>query len=290
MENFRPGAIARLGLGYEAVAKINPQVVYCSISGFGQSGPMSDRAAYAPVAHAVSGVDMMLSRQIDPDAPPLDNRLMIADVQAGHHAFAAIQTALVHRLRHGVGSHVDVTMAEGMMGLVGMQFQQTQGGVDYSTSGFPWFQTLDGYVNIPLVSPSTFRLACKVIGRDAWAADPAYASFAGMAAHREEIRAAISAWTAARTSEDCDATMNAAGAPCAIYYMPDERCWSIRTSWRGAPSPRSRRRRAASRCSIRRSRSAVRPPRPCRSSRNWGRTPARCSPSGWAATKPRSTD
>jgi len=222
VENFRPGVMARLGLDYPAVAKINAQVVYCSISGFGQSGPLSDRAAYAPVAHAFSGVDMILSRQVDPAAPPLDNRLMIADIQAGHHAFAAVQTALVHRLRHGVGSHVDVTMAEGMMGLVGMQFQQTQGGVDYSTAGFPWFQTLDGYVNIPLVSPNTFRLACKVVGRDAWAADPEYASFAGMAAHREEIRAAISAWTAARTSEDCDAIMNAAGAPCAIYYMPDE--------------------------------------------------------------------
>jgi len=222
VENFRPGAMARLGLGYEAAAKINPKVVYCSISGFGQSGPLSDRAAYAPVAHAFSGVDMMLSRQIDPDAPPLDNRLMIADVQAGHHAFAAIQTALLHRLRHGVGSHVDVTMAEGMMGLVGMQFQQTQGGLNYQTAGFPWFRTRDGYVNIPLVSPNTFRCACKVIGREDWAADPGYASFAGMAVHREEIRAAILAWTEARTSEDCDATMNAAGAPCAIYYTPDE--------------------------------------------------------------------
>ena len=222
VENFRPGAMARLGLDYEAVAKVNPRVVYCSISGFGQSGPLSDRAAYAPVAHAFSGVDMILSRQIDPDAPPLDNRLMIADVQAGHHAFAAIQTALVHRLRHGVGSHVDVSMAEGMMGLVGMQFQQAQGGLDYGTAGFPWFRTLDGYVNIPLVSPNTFRLACKVIGREAWAADPDYASFAGMAVHREEIRAAIAEWTAARTSADCDAGMNAAGAPCAVYHMPHD--------------------------------------------------------------------
>src|SRR5579859_1989819 len=222
VENFRPGVMARLGLGYAAAAKINPQLVYCSISGFGQSGPLSDRAAYAPVAHAFSGLDMMLSRMVDADAPPLDNRLMIADVLAGQQAFAAIQTALVHRLRHRVGSHVDVTMAEGMMGLVGMQFQQSQGGQGYGAAGFPWFRTLDGYVNIPLVSPNTFRLACKVIGREDWAADPGYASFAGMAVHREEIRAAISAWTAARTSEDCDATMNAAGAPCAIYYTPDE--------------------------------------------------------------------
>ena len=222
VENFRPGVMARLGLDYPAAAEINPQVVYCSISGFGQSGPLSDRAAYAPVAHAFSGVDMMLSRMVDATAPPLDNRLMIADIQAGHHAFAAIQTALVHRLRHGVGSHVDVTMAEGMMGLVGMQFQQTQGGVDYSTAGFPRFPTLDGYVNIPLVSPNTFRLACKVIGREDWAADPEYASIPGMATHREEIRAAISEWTAARSSEDCDRLMNAVGVPCAIYYTPDE--------------------------------------------------------------------
>jgi crotonobetainyl-CoA:carnitine CoA-transferase CaiB-like acyl-CoA transferase len=222
VENFRPGVMDRLELGYQSVAALNPKVVYCSISGFGQSGPLSDRAAYAPVAHAFSGVDMMLSRTVAPDAPPFDNRLMIADIQAGHHAFAAIQTALLHRLRHGAGSHVDVTMAEGMMGLVGMQFQQAQGGLDYSTAGFPWFRTLDGYVNIPLVSPNTFRCACRVIGREDWAADPDYASFAGMTAHREEIRAAVSAWTEAHTSVDCDAAMNAAGAPCAIYYTPDE--------------------------------------------------------------------
>ena len=222
VENFRPGAMARLGLGYEAVVKINPEVIYCSISGFGQSGPLSDRAAYAPVAHAFSGVDMMLSRLVDPDAPPLDNRLMIADIQAGHHAFAAIQTALVHRLRHGAGSHVDVTMAEGMMSLVGMQLQQAQSGADYANSGFPRYRTLDGYVNIPLVSPNTFRLACKVIGRDDWLADPDYLSMSGIAAHREDIRAAIAEWAAARTRDDCDEIMNAAGVPCAIYYMPHE--------------------------------------------------------------------
>ncbi|MDP3174992.1 MAG: CoA transferase, partial [Phenylobacterium sp.] len=75
--------MARLGLDYETVSKINPKAVYCSISGFGQTGPLSQRAAYAPVAHAFSGFDMMLSRLPDREAPPPDNRVMIADIVAG---------------------------------------------------------------------------------------------------------------------------------------------------------------------------------------------------------------
>lgn len=222
VENFRPGAMAKLGLGYDVAKAINPKVVYCSISGFGQTGPLSSRAAYAPVAHAFSGFDMMLSRMADSEAPPLFNRVMIADVLAGTNGFAAIQTALLHRLRNGEGSHVDVTMTEGMMSLVGMQMQIAQTTRDYLSPAHPPYKTSDGYVNLPVVSVPTYRAAYELIGRDDWLADPAMSTLAGIAERRQEVFKAIGDWCATRTSEECDRLATAANVPSAIYLMPHE--------------------------------------------------------------------
>ncbi|MDP3493692.1 MAG: CoA transferase [Hyphomonadaceae bacterium] len=223
VENFRPGVMARLGLGYDLVSKTNPKLIYASISGFGQYGPLSDRAAYAPVAHAYSSFDMMLSRSVDPTAPPLDNRVMIADILAGANGFAAIQTALVHRLRHGMGSYVDITMAEGMMHLVGMQLQFAQADPSLTlTAHYPAYKTLDGYVSIPLVSTNTFRLLFQVMEREDWLADTALRTSEGLALRKSEIYENIAHWTATRTSQECDRLMTAAGVPCAIYLMPEE--------------------------------------------------------------------
>lgn len=222
VENFRPGAMERLGLDYATISSAHPQIVYCSISGFGQSGPLAQRAAYAPVAHAFSGFDMLMSRIDDPEAPPVDNRVMTADVVVGLYGFAAIQAALVHQMRHGKGSHVDVSMAEGMMSLVGTFFQSIQRSATYTGPLHPSYKTLDGYVAIPIVSPKTYRLAYKAIGRDDWYADPDYSSFDGIRRHKEEVYAEIARWTATRTSGEVDAHMTAADVPCAIHYMPHE--------------------------------------------------------------------
>lgn len=222
VENFRPGAMARLGLDYATVSKAHPKLIYCSVSGFGQTGPLSQRPAYAPVAHAFSGFDMMMSRLAVQDAPPPDNRVMSADVLAGVYAFSAIQTALVHRFLHGEGSHVDVTMIEGMMSLAGTYFQTIQRDATYSGRDFPAYKTLDGYVNLPLVSINTYRQAYKAIGREDWLSNPEFLTIAGVKEHGAEIQEAIAQWTATRTSADCDALMTSAGVPSAIYYMPHE--------------------------------------------------------------------
>ena len=223
VENFRPGVMSKLGLDYEAVRQINPTVVYCSISGFGQSGPLSDRAAYAPVAHAFSGFDLVLARGSDPNAPPFVNPVMIADVLAGVYAFGAVQTGVIGRLQNGAGCHVDVTMAESMMSLIGIQLQMAQvENLPGGGGGYPPYQTKDGYVNIPLVSATTFKNAYRVLGRSDWTQDPEYASLAGIADHRTEILAELTKWAGERTSDECERLMTEGGVPCATYLMPHE--------------------------------------------------------------------
>ncbi|MDP3174991.1 MAG: CoA transferase [Phenylobacterium sp.] len=126
----------------------------------------------------------------------------------------------MHRLRNGVGSHVDVAMADSMMTLVGMQIQQAQHDALWPSGGFPSYATKDGYVNIPLVSPITYRQALKVMGRDDILSDPEFQT--SPATRRVEIIEALRNWAAEHTSEESDTIMTAAGVPCAIYRMPHE--------------------------------------------------------------------
>jgi crotonobetainyl-CoA:carnitine CoA-transferase CaiB-like acyl-CoA transferase len=113
LENFRPGVLDRLGLGYAAVRARNPTVVYCSISGYGQDGPMASRRAYAPVMHAELGLMEFTARRLHAD--PRAEAVSHADLYAGMQATVGILAALLHRDRTGMGQHIDVSMAEVML-------------------------------------------------------------------------------------------------------------------------------------------------------------------------------
>ncbi|WP_293902443.1 CoA transferase [Phenylobacterium sp.] len=220
VENFRPGVMARLELDYETARKDNPKLVYCSVSGFGQNGPRAGQAAYAPVVHACSGYDHVQAVAQGGDGSPLNSGVMIADVVAGSYAFGAIQTALLHRERNGVGSHVDVTLIESMMSLVAIQFQEAQCDTRIASRVFAPLKTADGHIMVPLVSPKTYLGVYAVIGRADWLADPVFASMAGIMGHQAEIDAAVGAWAASRATRDCEAALNAAGVPCSVYSAP----------------------------------------------------------------------
>lgn len=226
VENFRPGAMRQFGLDYVVAKAAKPDIIYCSITGFGQYGPFSDKAAYAPVAHAFSGFDMLVASNPDPDAPPITNTLMLADALTPAFAFGAIQTAYIHRLRCGEGAHVDVTMTESMMHMLGMQFLRAQEGattrLDYGMSAHPPYRTLDGYINIPIASVATQRALYRVIDRQDWLDDPELRSLHGLRARRAEVNAAIAQWASTRTSAECDEAMAAAKVPSAIYHLPHE--------------------------------------------------------------------
>ncbi|MDP3175263.1 MAG: CoA transferase, partial [Phenylobacterium sp.] len=181
VENFRPGVMARLGLDYPSLAKAHPKLIYCSISGFGQTGPLAERPAYAPIVHAYSGLDIVVATaEEDRHGVPLKNAVLTADVAAGNNAFAAIQTALLHRERNGPGSFIDVTLMESTMQMIGLQYQQAQANVEPEPLNYPPIKSSDGYVIIPLIAPRTVFEVFKILGHADWVSDPQYATRDGM--------------------------------------------------------------------------------------------------------------
>jgi len=233
VENYRPGVMKRFGLDYDTVAKTHPKLIYCSISGFGQTGALAGRAAYAPLVHAYSGFDSVFASVQGGDAPPVCG-VMIADVLAASYAFGAIQTALVHRERNGLGSHVDVSLMESAMSLVALQYQAAQSQKPVPTFVFEPIRTSDGYVMIALVSVKTYLGVYPVIGRPEWMEDPAYNTLAGTMKNRSRIMATIAAWALTQTAGECERLMSQAGVPCSVYCSPAEQLANPHLVERGA--------------------------------------------------------
>ncbi len=222
VENYRPGVMRRFGLDYETVSKDHPKLIYCSISGFGQTGALAERAAYAPLVHAYSGFDSVFASVQGGDGAPPVCGVMVADVIAASYAFGAIQTALIHRERNGLGSHVDVSLMESAMSLVALQYQAAQSKKPVATFTFEPIKTADGFVMIALVSVKTYLGVYPVIDHPEWAGDPAYNTLAGTMKSRSTIMTAIAQWASSRSAEECEHLMSEAGVPCTIYRSPAE--------------------------------------------------------------------
>jgi crotonobetainyl-CoA:carnitine CoA-transferase CaiB-like acyl-CoA transferase len=222
IENFRPGVMARLGLGAESLRARNPRLVYCSVSGFGQGGPMSQQAAYAPIVHALSGFDRAFMNANGGAQVPPASAIMIADVVAAVYAFGAIQTALFRREREGVGAAIDATLIEAMLSVVGIQILEAQAPVPFAPKVFRPTRTADGFVVIPLVSLRNYLALYPAIGRPEWCADPAFSSRRGIAANEPEIECALGAWASSRKTREVIEAVVAAGLPCAPYRTPAE--------------------------------------------------------------------
>ena len=220
VENYRPGVMKRFGLDYETVSADHRKLVYCSISGFGQTGPLAERAAYAPLVHAYSGFDSVFASVQGGDGKPPVCGVMIADVLAASYAFGAIQTALLHRDRNGLGSHVDVSLMESAMSLVALQFQAAQAAKPPRPFTFEPIPASDGHIMVALVSVKTYLGVYPVIGHPEWASDPAYNSLAGTMKNRRHIMATLTEWASSRTAAECERIMTEAGVPCSIYCSP----------------------------------------------------------------------
>jgi len=222
VENFRPGVMDRLGLGYADQAARHPRLVYCSISGFGQDGPLAGEAAYAPVAHAMTGFDMAVLSGEGDDASPRAASVMIADVVAASYAFGAVQSALLRRERFGVGGFVDVSLIESMLSLVAIQLQEAQAPAPLRSAAFRPVRTADGYVIAPLVSARNFQALFSVIGRPDWADAGMMTSPGAVARRRRDVEDLLADWARERTSAECVRRLNAAGVACGAYASASE--------------------------------------------------------------------
>jgi CoA:oxalate CoA-transferase len=222
VENSRPGVMARLGLDYATLAPMNPRLVYCSISGFGQSGPWATRSAYAPMLHAASGFDLVNLAYQNGLERPLNTGIYVGDVLGGTYAFGAIQSALLARERTGRGDCIDLAMMDGLIGMLIYEFQEAQLPPMKRTNTFQPTRAKDGFVMIAAVKPNNFEALARAVGHPELMDDPRYATTRGRAANWAWFMSMLDEWAAARTMEECEAILTAGGVPCSRYYTVRE--------------------------------------------------------------------
>jgi len=224
VENFRPGVMQRLGLDYQAVKSIKPDIIYASISGFGQDGPLKDLPAFDLVIQAMSGLMSLTGPKGGPATAVGES---IADVSTGMFAAFGIVSALFHRERTGVGQHVDVAMLDSLfsMQLTGLSrqlyFNDTpepvgnRHPVTYPVDSFP---TKSGDVVMVCFSQSAFRSLCNLMGDVGLADDPKYLTNAARNSNEEELRQLIADWTAQHEQADLVEKLIAARIPAAPVW------------------------------------------------------------------------
>ena len=233
VENWRPGVADRLGIGYEAVKALKGDIVYCSISGFGQTGPSARRPAYAPIIHAASGFDLA-QVEYQGGGKPQNTATYTADVFGGMSAFAAIQAALFHRSRTGEGQYIDVALLDGMLNILVAECQEWQAPTPAKSRVYPPLQAGDGFIVIAPTSQKNFEGLVKVIGHEEWLADPRFISTVTREKNWAEMMTLIEAWTREHTSAECEKRLMAMGVPCTRYQTAHEAMDSPQVRARGA--------------------------------------------------------
>lgn len=220
VENFRPGVMDRLGLGYEALREINPRLIYCSISGYGQSGTDAERAAYAMIVHAESGFDRSLMRYAGDRDRPAAGAIFVADVLGGIFGYSAIQTALVQRSRTGKGQRIDVALMDCMLNLLVYELQEAQFPIRSSRPTYGPVRARDGDLLIAPVTARNFAALCEVTGQDELANDPRFNALPARGANWTAMMQVVEKWTGRHSVDECIAALDAAGVPCARYRAP----------------------------------------------------------------------
>ena len=237
VENFRPGVMRRLKLDYGSLQALNPKLIYCSISGYGQTGPSAELPAYAPVIHAASGYDMAhLAYQPGRSRPDYCG-IYHADVLTGVYAFGAISAALYQRQGTQRGQHIDVSMLESMLSLTLNELQWSQ--FEVTLPKRPMFgplETADGYVMVAVASEKTFQSLVKAAGHPDWITDPRFAKYADRRDNWEALMNGVETWSRLLTTKKCLAELNGHGVPCSAYRTVAEALNDPQIAHRGALS------------------------------------------------------
>ena len=228
VENFRPGAMDRLGFGYDAVKKMNPGIIYSSISGFGQDGPYRMLPGFDQVLQGMGG---LMSITGEPGGPPIKVGVAIADIAGGMFAAYGIVTALFNREKTGKGQVVDVSLLDSQVAWLtyraGAYF--TSGEVPQPVgSGHPVivpyqaFKAKDVYINIAVGNDTLWQKFCKAVGLEAVMDDPQFATNAKRVENREAIVKIIGDLIVTKNGEEWLTILEDAGVPCGPIYSVDK--------------------------------------------------------------------
>jgi len=227
-ENYRRGTLEKLGLGYDVLARINPGLIYCAVSGFGREGPWRDKAGFDLIAQGFAG---LMSITGEPGGPPVKTGNSVADINAGILAAVGILAAFVHKLRTGKGQVVDTSLMEAAL-------QQTYwhaaayfatgkspgatGSAHILTAPYQAFRTADGWINIGGANQANWERIADVMGHPEWRADERFADNSSRMANLEALVDAMNAVLAQRTTDDWLAAFDAAGVPAGPVHSVGE--------------------------------------------------------------------
>ena len=219
IENFKVGGLVRFGLDYQTLAQDHPALVYCSITGFGQTGPYAARAGYDVIVQGMSG---MMDLTGDPDGPPQKIGVALADIISGLYAVIGIQSALSLRERTGKGQHIDIALLDSMVGVLANQAQnlfvsgvapRRMGNAHPNLAPYQPFPVADGHFILAVGNDGQFARLCEIVDRAELASDPDFATNPERVANRDrliaELETAFSGWT----KQDILAACEAAGIP-----------------------------------------------------------------------------
>lgn len=219
VENFRPKVMERLGFGYEAVRKINPRLVYCAISGFGQDGPLSGNPAYDQIVQGLSGV---MSVTGDAQSAPLRVGYPLCDTLGGMAAAFAVVSALYRRHASGEGAFIDLSMLDATISAMGWAVSnyliagveaKPIGNQNMTAAPSGAFRCADAQINIAANKQEQFERLCRIIGRPEIASDPRFAEREARKANREALNAIVEEGLQSRTAAEWEAALNAEGIP-----------------------------------------------------------------------------
>jgi crotonobetainyl-CoA:carnitine CoA-transferase CaiB-like acyl-CoA transferase len=228
VENFRPDVKKRLGIDYKTLRKINPRLVYASISGFGQDGPYAGRPGFDQIAQGMGG---LMSITGPPGHGPFRVGIPVADLSAGLFAALGVLVALLEREKSGKGQAIETSLLQAQIFMLDFQAARwlmekdvaRQAGNNHPTS-IPTgvFKTSDGYINIATTGGRIWERCAQAIGAPELVTDPDYATAPARSKNRDALNAKISALTAKKSTDSWVRELNAAGVPCGPIYSIDQ--------------------------------------------------------------------
>jgi formyl-CoA transferase len=220
VENYRPGVMAALGLDYASLSAINPRLIYASISGYGQSGPMKHKGGFDLVAQGVSGI---MSVTGEPGGAPVKSGVPLTDLGAALFALVGILAALEHRHKTGVGQHVDTSLLDAGVGLSvweatqyfsGRGVPDRLGSAHRMSAPYQAFRCSDGFVTIGAANDRTFVRLCEVLGHPEWTEVADFRTDGLRTRHREDLAARIQSITMTRPQREWLEIFDANNIPC----------------------------------------------------------------------------
>ncbi|WP_407117482.1 CaiB/BaiF CoA transferase family protein [Bradyrhizobium sp. LMG 9283] len=229
MENFRPGVMDKLGIGYEALSAINPKLIYCAVSGFGQTGPDRLRPGYDGKMQALSGIMAITGH---PETGPTRAGFAVCDVLSGATAAFGVSSALYQRDRTGKGQLIDVSMLEATLAFLSGQIadwsvaghrQQLSGNQAVSRKTTAnLFKAGDGYILLAVNNEKQYRALMSALGREDTLTDPRFADWFSRNENEPALRAIIEEALAKRPAREWETILEDAGAPCASIWKVEE--------------------------------------------------------------------